>query len=156
MATPIPAAVAADEFAEFMGSLDSRPDSRPAPSRLSFQPRDIIQTPVSATDSPPAAASGAAPNVALPPAASPLPMPDLISMQALAEIDRMAIQAAMQAAMQVQAAELKAQAADLKYQALAMQMKEAAHAADIGCSLVFRVRMILSENRFPLFGIRRR
>ena len=85
---------------------------------------------MSATGSPPAAAGGAAPNVALPPAASPLPMPDLISMQA--EIDRMAIQAGMQAAtMQVQAAELKAQAADLKYQALAMQMKEAAHTADM-------------------------
>ena len=129
MATPSPAAVAADEFAEFMGSLDPRPE--PSDRRLSFQPRDIIQTPASATDSPLAAAGGAAaaPNVAFTPAASPLPMPDLISMQA--EIDRMAIQAAMQAAMQVQAAELKAQAADLKYQALAMQMKEAAHTADM-------------------------
>jgi hypothetical protein len=129
MATPSPAVVAADEFAAFMGSEESL-DSQPAPSRLSFQPRDIIQTPGSATGSPPAAAGGAAPNVALPPAASPLPMPDRISMQA--EIDRMAIQAGLQAAtMQVQAAELKAQAADLKYQALAMQMKEAAHTADM-------------------------
>ena len=127
MTTPSPAAVAADEFADFLGSLDPRP----ALSRLSFpsQPLELIQTPASATDSPPAAAGGAAQSVALPPAASPLPMPDLISMQA--EIDRMAIQAGMQATMQVQAAELKAQAADLKYQALAMQMKEAAHTADM-------------------------
>ena len=57
----------------------------------------------------------------------------------------MAIQAAMQAAMQVQAAELKAQAADLKYQALAMQMKEAAHAADMA-------RVIRGE-RPPLFPL---
>ena len=127
MATPSPTGAAADEFSAFMSALDPRPG--PALSRLSFQPRELIQTPVSATDSPPAAAGDAAPHVALTSAASPLPMPDLISMQA--EIDRMAIQAAMQAAMQVQADELKAQAAELKYQALAMQMKEAAHTADM-------------------------
>ena len=123
MATPSPAAaVAADEFAAFM---EAALDPRPAPSRLSFQPRDVIQTPASATDSPPAADSDAAPDVALTPAASSPPRPDPIAMQAA--IDRMALQAAMQD----QAAELKAQAAELKYQALMMQMKEAEHAADM-------------------------
>ena len=107
MATPSPAAaVAADEFAAFM---EAALDPRPAPSRLSFQPRDVIQTPASATDSPPAADSDAAPDVALTPAASSLPMPDPMFMQAA--IDRMALQAALQD----QAAELKAQAAELKY-----------------------------------------
>ena len=99
MATPTPAAaVAADEFAAFM---EAAVDPRPAPSRLSFQPRDFIQTPASATDSPPAADSDAAPDVALTPAASSLPRPGHISMQAA--IGRMALQAAMQE----QAAELK-------------------------------------------------
>jgi hypothetical protein len=133
MATPSPAAtvpspaatVAADEFAEFMGPFVPGH----APSRLSFQPRDIIQTPASATNSPPAAGGSAAPTVALTPAAGPLQIPDPMYMQA--EIDRMAMQAAMQAAMQVQAAELQTQAAELKYQALTMQMKEAAHTADM-------------------------
>ena len=116
MATPTPAAaVAADEFAAFM---EAAVDPRPAPSRLSFQPRDVIQTPASATDSPPAADSAAAPDVALTPAASSLPRPGHTSMQAA--IDGMALQAAM-----------KEQAAELKYQALMMQMKEAAHVADM-------------------------
>ena len=80
MATPSPAAaVAADEFAAFM---EAALDPRPAPSRLSFQPRDVIQTPASATDSPPAADSDAAPDVALTPAASSPPRPDPIAMQA--------------------------------------------------------------------------
>ena len=98
--------------------MEAAVDPRPAPSRLSFQPRDVIQTPASATDSPPAADSAAAPDAALTPAASSLPRPGHTSMQAA--IDGMALQAAM-----------NEQAAELKYQALVMQMKEAVHAADL-------------------------
>ena len=132
MTTPAPAAAAADEIAAFM-------ESAAPSSRRSIQPPVNIQTPEPATGRPPAASRDAAPAIALPPTASPLPMPDHLYRQAEIEImeqrriatadEQARVQAAMQVTLQEQAAGLIAQAAELKYQALLMQMKEAAHTA---------------------------